>query len=283
MKNWMIVILLLLIGAAAYYYFTVRESGQAVSEQAVAVQAPLPRSEPEPEPEPPTSLKDPAEPWPPLDAPPPPVVEEIPLPMLHDSDPLVLETLAGLIGQPAVSRYLVTDNVISRVVATVDTMGSARIPGVVQAVQGPGDEFRATANDSPDEVILSAEGDELPQFVINPANYERYTAYVALLEAADPDSLVGSYRQNYPLFQEAYRQMGYADGDFDARLVEVIDELLATPEVPDPVGLVKPEAFYVFTDPDLESLSAGQKILLRMGSRNAARVKAKLTEIRAAL
>ncbi|HYL23657.1 MAG TPA: DUF3014 domain-containing protein [Burkholderiales bacterium] len=37
---------------------------------------------------------------------------------------------------------------------------------------------------------------------------------------------------------------------------------------------------YEFADPDLETRSAGQKILLRMGPENAARVKAKLWEIR---
>jgi hypothetical protein len=37
----------------------------------------------------------------------------------------------------------------------------------------------------------------------------------------------------------------------------------------------------VYTDPELESRSAGQKIMMRMGSVNAARIKAKLREIRA--
>jgi Protein of unknown function (DUF3014) len=40
---------------------------------------------------------------------------------------------------------------------------------------------------------------------------------------------------------------------------------------------------YQFADAKLESLSAGQKIMLRMGSANQARVKAKLNEVRAAL
>ena len=99
----------------------------------------------------------------------------------------------------------------------------------------------------------------------------------------DSALLVETYRTHYPLFQQAYLQMGYADGEFNQRLAAVIDELLATPEVSDPVNLMKPEAFFLFTDPDLEALSAGQKILLRMGSANAARVKSKLSEIRDAL
>jgi hypothetical protein len=47
-----------------------------------------------------------------------------------------------------------------------------------------------------------------------------------------------------------------------------------------PIRLIKPEAFYLFSDPELEALPAGQKVLLRMGSANAGRVKAKLRVIR---
>ena len=65
-----------------------------------------------------------------------------------------------------------------------------------------------------------------------------------------------------------------------SRAAEVVFMGLATPEAETPVRLVKPEAFYLFADPELESLPAGQKILLRMGPENAARVKVKLREIR---
>ena len=63
----------------------------------------------------------------------------------------------------------------------------------------------------------------------------------------------------------------------------LFDELLATPDVAEPYRLIKPEAVYLFADEELEELSAGQKILLRMGSANAARVKARLSEFRQAL
>jgi hypothetical protein len=47
-----------------------------------------------------------------------------------------------------------------------------------------------------------------------------------------------------------------------------------------PVELFRPGVMYEYADPDLEVRSAGQKILIRMGSENAARLKAKLREIR---
>ena len=66
-------------------------------------------------------------------------------------------------------------------------------------------------------------------------------------------------------------------------MIEVIDSLLSTPEIREPIRLIKPEAFYLFANPDLEALPAGQKALLRMGPMNARRVKEKLREIRTAL
>jgi hypothetical protein len=38
--------------------------------------------------------------------------------------------------------------------------------------------------------------------------------------------------------------------------------------------------FYEYADPSLEQLSAGQKLLIRMGSENAAALKLKLRELR---
>jgi hypothetical protein len=84
----------------------------------------------------------------------------------------------------------------------------------------------------------------------------------------------------YPLFQQAYRELGYPDGYFNDRLVEVIDHLLAAPEVKGPVALAKPWIMWEYADPKLEALSAGHKILVRVGPENAARLKAKLREVR---
>ena len=64
---------------------------------------------------------------------------------------------------------------------------------------------------------------------------------------------------------------------------QVIDNLLATPQPQQPVDLVRPNVMYMYADPGLESRSAGQKLLMRMGPDNAAAIKAKLTELRAAI
>jgi hypothetical protein len=286
MKNWLIVAILVVLAAGAYFYFG--GTREAESPAVVSTSTPDPQPQPEPETEPaPDVTPPPPEPdetsQGDLEAPPAPEVEEIPLPMLADSDPVVLENLGAMLGEPAVIRYVVSDNVISRIVATVDTLGSRQIPGVVQVVNGPATQFAASPFEQPEQIIRNEEGDEIPQFILNPANYERYTPYVELFEAVDASDWVQAYRDYYPLFLEAYRQMGYSEGSFNDRLIVIIDELLSTPVVSDPVRLMKPEAFYLFTDERLEALTAGQKIMLRMGSGNAERVKDKLREIRALL
>jgi hypothetical protein len=280
MKSWIIGLILVLAAGAAYYYFTVYQPAATGTVTSAPAPAPEPRQEPADLPDRSVTEPVPETVWKPE---PEAEVEEVPLPTLTDSDPVVLESLDGLVGEPAVSRYVVSDNVISRVVATIDMLGSRQVPGVVQAVQGPGSSFAVTVNDAPASIIRNEAGDEIPQYIIDPTNYQRYTPYVEMLEAADAADLVENYRELYPLFQEAFRQMGYPEGDFNDRLIEIIDELLETPDVSGPIELIKPEAYFLFADPELEACSAGQKILIRMGSDNASRVKAKLREIRNAL
>ena len=74
----------------------------------------------------------------------------------------------------------------------------------------------------------------------------------------------------------------------------MIDLMLATPALDGAFGLhlptvsgpirpQRPWVTYRFDDPALESLAAGQKLLLRMGPVNERRMRAKLAEIRALL
>ena len=98
---------------------------------------------------------------------------------------------------------------------------------------------------------------------------------------ADLELVAETYRRFYPLFQESYVRLGYPDGYFNDRAVEVIDHLLLTPEPEGPVRLVRPHVLYEFADAELESLSSGQKLLLRMGNENTARIKRVLIEFRA--
>ena len=277
MKYWLTGVFLVVLGLVAWYFYSNRPA--VVEEAPVAAPPPVVQEAPPPAPPPAQPEPVPSE----LPAAPEAEVEEVPLPPLARSDAEATATAAGLVGAEPADRYLVSEAVIPKFVATVDVLGGRKVPANLQAVAGPEGSFEANVDADPPRVIRNEVGDPIPQFTIDPVNYARYTPYVEMLEAVEPSEAAAALERYRPLLDEAFRQLGYPDGDFSQRLDSVIDELLATPDLDGPVRLIKPEAYYLFADEDLERLTAGQKILLRMGPDNAARVKAQLRLIREAL
>lgn len=192
------------------------------------------------------------------------------LPALDDSDASVVAALAALAGGNDLSSLLVRQQVIARIVATIDAL--PRHDGLAV--------FTLPAR-VPKGAFIVAEANG--GTVAGERNVARYAPYMQIVDAVDPQALVAWYVHAYPLFQQAYRQLGYPKGYFNDRLVVVIDDLLAAPEPAQPPALVRSKAFYVYTDPALESRSTGQKLLLRVGPANEARIKAKLRAIRTQL
>jgi hypothetical protein len=130
----------------------------------------------------------------------------------------------------------------------------------------------------PGNFLVTRTGDE--KIFLDPRNYGRYTPFTNLVKSLDTNRLTQVYRYLYPLFQEAYEELGYPDQYFNDRMIYVIDHLLQTPEVKDPVELVQPTVFYKFANPELEALSAGQKLLIRVGPENSAVIRGRLAALR---
>ncbi len=192
---------------------------------------------------------------------------EGPLPDLGSSDAPLRDALAQLAGADAVKSYVAPEDVIRRIVVTIDNLPRQKV-----AV----DKRPATAV----EGSFAANGDEL-HATLDQRNFERYKPLVAVIGKLDMQQLGAVYIRFYPLFQQAYQNLGYPNGYFNDRLVEVIDAMLATPEPKGPVQLVRPNVMYLYADPALETRPAGQKLLIRMGPENTQIIKAKLTELRA--
>jgi hypothetical protein len=190
-----------------------------------------------------------------------------PLPALNDSDPTLLASLEDVVGTQTVKKYLIPENLVRRIVVTIDALGRAKLPPQKDpVVPVPG--------------VLAVQGDEL-HATLDPQNYARYRPFVGVFRDLDMKRLTAVYFHFYPLFQDAYQSLGLPGHYFNDRLVEVIDSLLATPELSAAPDLVRPSVMYQFADPTLEALPSGQKILIRMGPENAAILKAKLSELRA--
>ena len=218
----------------------------------------------------PSSPQEPLQPQ--VQYPVPQVPAEKPLPPLDQSDQTMRDALSGLGGgggEPTWLEKAVFEDFVRRVVATVDSLTTPKIPLRLLPVKPVPGKF---------QTVTDLEG-----IRIAPENDMRYATYMRALESIDARRLVALYVRYYPLFQQAYQELGYPKGYFNDRLIAVIDHLLATPQVQEPVRLVQPKVMYQYADPDLEARSAGQKRLMRMGNANAAAVKEKLRAIRRAL
>lgn len=194
------------------------------------------------------------------------VVEQA-LPPLKESDPAMLQVLGRLVGAAALQKFFNLKAMVPNIVATVDNLpreAYAQRLNPLKPIEGG---FRVVGRD--------------PNLAIAGDNDARYGAFVKMVEGVDTATAVAAYRRMYPLFQQAYVELGYPNGYFNDRLVEVIDHLLATPEVQGPIPVATPHVMYEYANVELEELSAGRKAMLRAGPENARRLKAKLREIRA--
>lgn len=202
---------------------------------------------------------------------------ETALPSVAESDQRVTQALGSLLGAQPLTQFLQPDRIVRRVVATVDNLGRPFAPDSMWPVHPTSGRFLVTG---------PAEAQ-----VIAPDNAARYSAFVDFAASVPLGPLVKLYAQLYPLFQSAYEDLGYPDGYFNDRLVAVLDLLLATPTPSGPVAVrltqfkgesaaTRPWTRYDYADPALESLSSGQKILIRMGPDNERRLKAVMTDLR---
>jgi hypothetical protein len=192
-----------------------------------------------------------------------------PLPPLDGSDKPLHDSLSELFGAKSVGELLRPDMIVRHIVVTVDNL-----PRKHAAI-----EMRPTKN-VPGTFGVS--GDE-QSATIDAANYQRYAPYVHLLQSLNTEQFTSVYFHYYPLFQQSYEGLGYPNGYFNDRLVAAIDDALAAPDVRGPVALVRPNVMYQYADPKIESLSSGQRLMVRLGPDNEAVVKAKLRELRAAV
>ena len=192
----------------------------------------------------------------------------VPLPPLDESDRYFLLALVDVFGAD-LGQQLVSEALVDKFVASIDNLTRSHVSEKIRPITPLSGTFDVEAIDGSD------------QFYLSRLNYERYDLLVNLVGRADLDVIVDMYRRFYPLFQESYVRLGYPNGYFNDRVVEVIDHLLVTPEPAEPIYLVRPHVLYEYADPDLEALSSGQKLLLRMGDDHAARIKRVLSDFRA--
>jgi hypothetical protein len=224
-----------------------------------------------------TSRKQPsAQPVVPVAAPPQATVPERPeaprvhaadvnLPPLPQTDPIVRELVARLSSHPTIAAWLATKGLIANFTLVTLTIAEGRTPATLLPSIAPRGRFRATS---------ARDG-----LFVDPRSYERYNPHADAIAALDATATASLYLTLKPRIADAYKELGFPDGDFDRVLERAIGVLLHTPTLDEKAALSAKGVTYAYSDPALQSLSPAQKQLLRLGPRNGQIVRVKLEEI----
>ena len=223
---------------------------------------PEPELEPKPQPEPevieaPEAAVEPSEP-------------AFILPLLDASDALVRDALVSLSRHEGLHRWLAVDDLIRKFVGFTQGVSEGRVIRSAVQVLAPRTGFSAIRV-----------GDNA--FILNPASYARYDTFTWIIDSVDAEALADFYVLITPLLDQAYRELGMPNPDFDRVVFAGIGLLLETPVVEGEIALERPVVMYEFADDSLESLQPAQKQLVRMGPANTKRIKSKLSEVARAL
>ena len=194
--------------------------------------------------------------------------EPITIPPLDASDPVVRTLVRALSESPAVTAWLATNGLIRNFTVAVTNIADGATPAKHLNVLRPPSPFR----------IVERAGNSY----VDPRAYDRYTWIADAIASVDPAAAARLYATLKPRIEEAHRELGSPD-QFDRTLERAIVAILDTPVVDGPVRLKQKGIGYAYADERLESLTAAQKQLLRMGPRNVGIIKARLREIALAL
>lgn len=191
--------------------------------------------------------------------------EQIVLPPLDETDPLVRQLVEGVSSHPTIAAWLTTDGLILNFVVVAARIANGDSPvGELKAL-GPIPRFQTRGRDENRSV--------------DPSSYRRYDRHAAAVSALDARGAARLYATLKPRIADAYGRLGSPSGEFDRVLERAIVELLRVPVIEGEIALVPHGAVYAFADPRLQELSAPQKQLLRMGPQNVRAIQAKLREI----
>lgn len=182
------------------------------------------------------------------------------------SDPPLASALTAFGDRGVLTEFFNLQDIARRFVITVDNLPREIVPSQQSAVRRV-----------PGQLAVEPVEDG---FELQDTNGQRYQAFLRFAESIDPATVAQLYMRFYPLLQYEYQQMGFPEGHFNDRVIAAIDDMLAAPTPRGPIKLVQPKVLYRFADPALESLSAGQKLMVRIGPDNARRLRAVLLRLR---
>ena len=191
--------------------------------------------------------------------------DNIPLPPLDDTDPLVRELVSKLSAHPRVAAWLATQGLIRNFAAVLSAVAEGNTPGKPLMKQRPAAPFtvRETATGA----------------TIDPASYRRFDSYADAVAGLDPRGTARLFATLKPRIADAYRDLGYPEADVDGAMARAIIILLRTPRMGEDVAVKRTSVMWRYADPAIESLPQAERQLIRMGPRNQQIIQDKLREI----
>ena len=206
-KKWIIIgvllVILILIGAGGvyWYYYKTRQASQALEKpKAEEAAPPSPAAETKPGggkeglPEPPVKL-----------------------PGLDQSDDFARQMLKGLSPHGKITDWLKSKNIIRVMTAAIDNIAAGKSPRAHLGFLFQGQVFPMTEKEG--------------KIYLDPKGYERYDLLADAFVSLNTGMTIQAYEKAKPLFQEAYRDLGYPQKDFHATLIEAIQKVLEAPTV----------------------------------------------------
>lgn len=192
--------------------------------------------------------------------------EPAPPPTAEEADAMLLGTLRQASLAPQLMALLGVAHPLDVSVAMVDWLAQGVVPRKLLAVPAlPA--FPVTESDD-------------GQWVMGDAAYARYDSFARAVAAADTAALAAGFHTLRPLLEAAYGQLGLDEDKFDNALIRALDQVLATPEIAEPIPLARKSVMYTYADPELEQLPDVQKQLLRMGPDNLRVIKQQARALR---
>ena len=198
-----------------------------------------------------------------------PDVQPIDLPPLDQSDAVVRRLVEAVSRHPAVIAWLSTQNLIRTFTVAMLNVADGTSPAQHLPTLRP---------KTPFGVVERADGE-----YIAPGSYDRYTVFADAAGSIDASGAARLYATLRPRIDEAYHDLGFPNQSFDDVVRRAIVALLQTPTVDAPIRLRHKGIGYAYEDQRLEELTGPQKLLLRMGPRNARAIKERLRAIGIAL
>lgn len=191
-------------------------------------------------------------------------IEPVNIP-LKESDELIRDMVDKISSDPKISEWMSIDHIIKKFVAAVDNIANGLSPRKQINFFDPKGEF-----------LAEKKGEK---YIIDEDSYKRYNPVANAFSSLDTEKTVNLYRRFKPLIQEAYKELGYPEKDFNDTLNRAIKELQAVPIIEDDIVLISKLKSYELADSELEGMSQSQKHLFRMGPENIKKIKNKLSEL----